>query len=45
MRLVIKILNQIRSQSLQRRLLKTLTDEMGCQYGDLRLHIEMRRLN
>ncbi|CAH2012339.1 unnamed protein product [Acanthoscelides obtectus] len=43
MKLVVKIVNKIRAQALQ-RLFKTLADEVDCQYGELLLHSEVRRL-
>ena len=45
MKLVVKIVNKIRAQALQRRLFKTLADEVDCQYGDLLLHSEVRWLS
>ncbi|CAH2004210.1 unnamed protein product [Acanthoscelides obtectus] len=35
MKLVVKIVNKIRAQALQRTLFKTLADEIDCQYGEL----------
>ncbi|CAH1999657.1 unnamed protein product [Acanthoscelides obtectus] len=35
----------IRAQALQRRLFKTLADEIDCQYGELLLHSEVRWLS
>ncbi|CAH1953705.1 unnamed protein product [Acanthoscelides obtectus] len=43
--LVVKIVNKIRAQALQRRLFKTLADEIDCQYGELLLHSEVRWLS
>ena len=45
MKLVVKIVNKIRAQALQRRLFKTLVDEIDCQYGELLLHSEVRWLS
>uniref|UniRef100_A0A6P7FFP1 General transcription factor II-I repeat domain-containing protein 2-like n=1 Tax=Diabrotica virgifera virgifera TaxID=50390 RepID=A0A6P7FFP1_DIAVI len=45
MKLVVKIVNKIRAQALQRRLFRTLADEVDCQYGDLLLHSEVRWLS
>ena len=45
MKLVVKIVNKIRAQALQRRLFKTLADEIDCQYGELLLHSEVRWLS
>lgn len=45
MKLVVKIVNKIRAQALQRRLFKTLADEVDCQYGDLLLHSGVRWLS
>jgi hypothetical protein len=45
MKLVVKIVNKIRAQALQRRLFKILADEVDCQYGDLLLHSEVRWLS
>ncbi|XP_050508156.1 general transcription factor II-I repeat domain-containing protein 2-like [Diabrotica virgifera virgifera] len=42
MKLVVKIVNKIRAQALQRRLFRTLADEVDCQCGDLLLHSEVR---
>lgn len=41
MKTVVKIVNKIRSHSLQRRLFKDLADELELQYGDLLLHTEV----
>ncbi|CAH1973223.1 unnamed protein product [Acanthoscelides obtectus] len=38
MKLVVKIVNEIRAQALQQRLFETLADEIYCQYGELLLH-------
>ncbi|CAH1991096.1 unnamed protein product [Acanthoscelides obtectus] len=45
MQLVVEIVNKIRAQALQRRLFKTLADEIDCQYGELLRHSEVRWLN
>lgn len=45
MKTVVKIVNKIRSHSLQRRLFKELADELELQYGDLLLHTEVRWLS
>ncbi|KAK9703235.1 hypothetical protein QE152_g29469 [Popillia japonica] len=45
MKLVIKIANKIRAQPLQRRLFKSLDDEIDCQYGELLLHSEVLSLS
>ncbi|CAG9833212.1 unnamed protein product [Diabrotica balteata] len=45
MKLVVKIVNKIRAQALQRRLFRTLANEVDCQYGDLLLHSEVRWLS
>jgi hypothetical protein len=45
MKLVVKIINQVRAHALQRRLFKALTDELNYQYGDLLLHTEIRWLS
>ncbi|CAH1958829.1 unnamed protein product [Acanthoscelides obtectus] len=45
MKLVVKIVNKIRAQALQRRLFKTWADEIDCQYGKLLLHSEVRWLS
>ncbi|XP_072392541.1 general transcription factor II-I repeat domain-containing protein 2B-like [Diabrotica undecimpunctata] len=45
MKLVVKMVNKIRAQALQRRLFRTLADEVDCQYGDLLLHSEVRWLS
>lgn len=42
---MVKIVNKVRAQALQRRLFKTLTDEMDCQYGELLLRSEVRWLS
>ncbi|MBN3296755.1 GTD2A protein, partial [Amia calva] len=42
---VVKVVNSIRSRPLQRRLFKTLLDEIDAQYGDLLLHTDVRWLS
>ncbi|CAH1983646.1 unnamed protein product [Acanthoscelides obtectus] len=44
-KLVVNIVNKIRDQALQRRLLKTLAEEIDCQYGELLLHSEVQWLS
>ncbi|CAH1973526.1 unnamed protein product [Acanthoscelides obtectus] len=44
MKLVVKIVNKIIAQALQ-RLFETLNDEIDCQYGELLLHFEVRWLS
>ncbi|CAH2010462.1 unnamed protein product [Acanthoscelides obtectus] len=45
MKLVVKIVKKIGAQALQRRLFKTLADEIYYQYGELLLHSEVRWLS
>ncbi|CAH2000085.1 unnamed protein product, partial [Acanthoscelides obtectus] len=45
MKLVVKIVIKIRAQALQRRLFKTLADDIDCQYGELLLHSGVRWLS
>ncbi|CAH2001331.1 unnamed protein product, partial [Acanthoscelides obtectus] len=41
----VKIVKKIGAQALQRRLFKTLADEIYCQFGELLLHSEVRWLS
>lgn len=45
MKTVVKVVNKVRAQALQRRLFRALTEELECQYGDLLLHTEVRWLS
>ncbi|CAH2002780.1 unnamed protein product [Acanthoscelides obtectus] len=44
MKLMVKIVNKIRAQTVQRRFFKTLADEIDCQYGELFFHSKVQRL-
>jgi Domain of unknown function (DUF4371)/Spin-doc zinc-finger/hAT family C-terminal dimerisation region len=45
MSVVVKVVNSIRAKALQRRLFRSLLEEIDCQYGELLLHTEVRWLS
>uniref|UniRef100_A0A6P7GSJ3 SCAN domain-containing protein 3-like n=1 Tax=Diabrotica virgifera virgifera TaxID=50390 RepID=A0A6P7GSJ3_DIAVI len=45
MKVVVKLVNQVRAHALQRRQFRTLITEMNLEYGELLLHTEIRWLS